>query len=40
MRIEVSDSPTRAYCIDVTERQLPTEAEIKSEQNKQDESDA
>ncbi|WP_125588018.1 6-carboxytetrahydropterin synthase [Companilactobacillus jidongensis] len=40
MRIEVSDSPTRAFCIDVTERKLPTEAELKSEQTKQDKTDA
>lgn len=40
LRIEVSDSPTRSYCIDVTGRNIPTETEIKSEQKKQDESDA
>ncbi|HJE86218.1 6-carboxytetrahydropterin synthase [Levilactobacillus brevis] len=31
LRIEVSDSPTRSYCIDVTERQFPTLAEVQSE---------
>jgi len=32
LRIEVSDSPTRAYCIDVTDRKLPKAPETKSEQ--------
>ncbi|MFD1417720.1 6-carboxytetrahydropterin synthase [Companilactobacillus keshanensis] len=32
LRIEVSDSPTRAYCIDVTDRKLPKDPETKSEQ--------
>jgi len=27
LRIEVSDSPTRSFCIDVTERKFPTAAE-------------
>ncbi len=32
LRIEVSDSPTRSYCIDITERQFPTEAEVTQQQ--------
>ncbi|WP_334427405.1 MULTISPECIES: 6-carboxytetrahydropterin synthase [unclassified Levilactobacillus] len=33
LRIEVSDSPTRAYCIDVTERQFPTLEEVQTEKD-------
>ncbi|AWP46531.1 6-pyruvoyl tetrahydropterin synthase [Levilactobacillus brevis] len=41
LRIEVSDSPTRSYCIDITERQFPTEAEVLPDQSApQDDTDA
>ncbi|KRK21828.1 hypothetical protein FC61_GL000484 [Levilactobacillus brevis ATCC 14869 = DSM 20054] len=41
LRIEVSDSPTRSYCIDITERQFPTEAEVLPDQSaSQDDIDA
>lgn len=33
LRIEVSDSPTRAFCIDITERQFPTKEEVMAEQD-------
>jgi len=40
LRIEVSDSPTRSFCIDVTERKFPTEAEVAAEVAKQGNGDA
>ncbi|BDZ31883.1 6-carboxytetrahydropterin synthase [Lactiplantibacillus sp. WILCCON 0030] len=40
LRIEVSDSPTRSFCIDVTERKFPTEQEVDTEQQKSGNNDA
>ncbi|WP_125763734.1 MULTISPECIES: 6-carboxytetrahydropterin synthase [Levilactobacillus] len=40
LRIEVSDSPTRSFCIDVTERKFPTEDEVAAEVAKQVNDDA
>ncbi|KRL93278.1 6-carboxytetrahydropterin synthase [Levilactobacillus hammesii] len=40
LRIEVSDSPTRSFCIDITERQFPTQAEVMADQAKQEDDHA
>jgi len=40
LRIEVSDSPTRSYCIDITERQFPSQAEVEASQNNQEDAHA
>lgn len=40
LRIEVSDSPTRSYCIDITERQFPSQAEVEAGQNNQEDAHA
>lgn len=36
LRIEVSDSPTRSYCIDITERQFPTQEAVLAQQQAAD----
>ncbi|AYM02293.1 6-pyruvoyl tetrahydropterin synthase [Levilactobacillus brevis] len=33
LRIEVSDSPTRSYCIDITERQFPTKEAVLAQED-------
>lgn len=40
LRIEVSDSRTRSFCIDVTERTFPTEADVAAKLKEQGTDDA
>ncbi len=40
LRIEVSDSPTRSFCIDVTERKFPSESQVAAKLKQQEASNA